>query len=325
MKSLTTTFAGLTLKCPIIAASSSKTNSAERNAALEQAGVGAIVLKSLFEEDIINQSQSISSSADHSEASDYMQGYLRSHALSEYINLIKQSKQTCTVPIIASINCCTAGDWVEFATLIEQAGADALELNVMSLAYEANYTDGALEQSYVDIARMVLSNVQIPVIVKLGSNLSNPTALTSRLMAQGVKGVVMFNRMYQADIDIDTMEYTAGHILSSEQDFALPLRWVGITSAAVSQVDVALSGGVQDGKDVVKSILAGAAAVEVCSALYRDGNEWIAQANETLSKWMEEHSIDSIEQMKGKMNGAEQAQKTTLARTQFIKHFGSHE
>lgn len=323
MKTLSTTFAGLALKNPIIAASSSNTNNPSHNLALEEAGVGAIVLKSLFEEDIIRQCESLQDEADHTEAADYLEQYLRSDALSKYVSLIEESKKLCSVPIIASINCFSAGDWVEFATLVERAGADALELNIMSIVSDANYTDGTLEESYVDIVKAVVAKTSIPVIVKLGSNLSNPCAMTSRLMAHGAKAVVMFNRMFQPDIDIQKMEYCPGHILSSEQDLALPLRWVAITSAAVKQIDVALSGGVQDGKDVIKAILAGASAVEVCSALYRSGNSWIAQALEDIAQWQESKGYDSIDEIRGMMAAKSDEQKNKLSRTQFVKHFGS--
>ncbi len=321
--SIETTFAGLKLRNPIIAASSNCTNSAKQNQALEVAGVGAIVLKSLFEENIIRQSEMLSSSSQHSEGDDYAQGYIRSNELNEYLNLIKESKSLCAVPIIASINCVTSGEWAEFATLIEGAGADAIELNIMDIVCLADYNDGDFEQRHIDIVRAVVAKVNLPIIVKLGAMITNPVAMVSRLKAAGAAAVVMFNRLYQSDINIESEEYISTNILSSHQDFAQPLRWIGIASARVNGIDLAHSGGVQSGKDVVKAILAGAAAVEVCSVLYREGNEWIPQALETLTEWQSSRGYESIKEYKGKMNAEGDAQNEILVRRQFLRHFNS--
>ncbi|MFI3282144.1 MAG: dihydroorotate dehydrogenase-like protein [Rikenellaceae bacterium] len=322
--SIQTTFAGLELRNPIIVASCSRTNNAASNFAFQEAGAGAIVLKSLFEENIIHQSQSVSESAQHTEAADYAHGYLRSHELSEYIKLIKDSKAQCTkIPIIASVNCISCGEWTEFAKLIEEAGADALELNVMGIITSTDYEDGEFERRHIDIVKRVVDTISIPVIVKLGSMITNPVAMASRLKGCGAAAVVMFNRMYQSNIDINRMEYTPGAILSSADDIALPLRWIGVTSAKVGGLDLALSGGVQNGEDVVKGILAGAAAVEVCSVLYKEGAEWIPTAISTIEEWQSKHGYDAPCSYKGKLNAAGSCENEMLVRTQFLRHFGS--
>ncbi|MFI3302754.1 MAG: dihydroorotate dehydrogenase-like protein [Rikenellaceae bacterium] len=318
-----TSFAGLTLRNPIIAASSSRTNDASKNFALQEAGVGAIVLKSLFEENIINQTESVADSAQHTEAMDYAHGYLRSHELSEYIQLIKDSKAKCEIPIIASVNCISLGEWTEFAKLIEEAGADALELNIMGVVSDVMYEAGEFEQRHVDIAKAVVNTITIPVIVKLGAQLTNPVVVASKLKACGVKGVVMFNRMYQSDIDVESMEYVPGAIFSSAADLAQPLRWVGITSAKVKGLDLALSGGVQSGDDVVKGILAGASAVEVCSVLYKEGNGWVAKALDAVDAWQEAHSYAEVSEYIGNMNASGSEEREKLVRSQFLRHFGS--
>ncbi len=318
-----TKFAGLTLRNPIIAASCSRTNSAEGNLALDKAGVGAIVLKSLFEENIIYQSGVIADSAEHGEALDYAHGYLRSNELNDYIKLIKESKAKCSVPIIASISCVDKGEWREFAKLIEQAGADALELNVMDIVTATDYVDGEFEQRHINIATSVIETVKIPVIVKLGAGLTNPTSVANRLKGCGVAAVVMFNRMYQSDIDINKMEYTSGKVLSSVENFAEPLRWTAITSAKVKGLDIALSGGVQSAECVIKSILAGATAVEVCSTLYREGNDWIAKALTELEQWQAKQGFNTIEEYKGRLNASESYQREMLVRVQFLRHFGA--
>ncbi len=318
-----TSFAGLALRNPIIAASCSRTNNAEKNLALQEAGVGAIVLKSLFEENIISQSEVVADSAPHTEAMDYAHGYLRSHELSEYIQLIKDSKAKCEIPIIASVNCISLGEWTEFAKLIESAGADALELNIMGIVADVMYEDGAFEQLHIDIAKAVVNTITIPVIVKLGEQLTNPVVVASKLKACGVKGVVMFNRMYQSDIDTESMEYIPGSIFSSASDLAQPLRWVGITSARVKGLDLALSGGVKSGDDVVKGLLAGASAVEVCSAFYQEGNGWVANAMEAVEAWQVAHSYDCVSEYVGNMNASGAEEREKLVRSQFLRHFGS--
>ncbi len=326
--SIKTLFAGIELKNPIIAASCSITGTAKNNKMLSEAGVGAIVLKSLFEEDIIRESAALGEQATHCEAADYLQAYVASNALSGYIDLIKESKALCTeTPIIASINCANSGEWVEYARAIEAAGADALELNVMTIECGVMSEDGELERRHIAIAKAVSAAVSIPIIMKLGSHVSNCVSLVSRLQACGVSGFVLFNRAYPLDINIDTMKYTNGAILSESGDFATPLRYTAITSAAVPTASLALSGGVQGSECVVKSILAGAAAVEVCSALYRLGDkigEWIAQVEEEIKAWEAKQGYESVEQFQGIMNRKSEEHSDSVMRTQFLKHFGAY-
>lgn len=324
MEMLKTSFAGLSLKNPLIVSSCGLTNNADNNARLAQAGAAAIVLKSVFEEQIVRESQHIAQSGTHTEESDYMQAYLQAGILNEYINLIKQSKQRCDIPIIASINCNTSGNWEYFARAIEEAGADALELNVMSISTDIEAAYGDFERRHIDILKAVRKETRLPLIIKLGSNLSNPIRLINELHANGANGVVLFNRFYHPDIDIDKMEYTAGHILSEPADLANSLRWTGIASATVKNNSLAVSGGIQNGKDIVKAILAGAVAVEVCSAIYRHGDEWIATALDEIKNWMNQNHFGSIAAFAGKLNAKDPAHADNLERTQFLKYFGSH-
>lgn len=325
---LKTIFAGLELKNPIIAASCGITSSAKSNQHLAEAGVGAIVLKSLFEEDITRESAALSDVTMHGEGADYMQAYVASNALNGYITLIKESKAACgETPIIASINCHTSGEWAEYARAVEQAGADALELNVMSVESSAMGEDGELERRHIAIAKSVCSAVSIPVVVKLGSAVSNVVSLVSRLAACGVKGFVMFNRVYQADIDIETMTYTRGAILGSAADIATPLRYVAITSAAVPNSTFALSGGVDGGEAIIKALLAGASAVEVCSTLYRKGGEvaqWIEESLTKIEQWQSEMGYEAIDEYCGAMNNKNDEFSDDIMRSQFLKYFGTY-
>ncbi len=316
-------FAGLDLKNPIIAGSSGLTYNAASCRELERAGAAAVVLKSLFEENIVRQTEHLTDSAAHAESADYLQGYLRAQMLQEYLTLVSEAKRLCSIPVIASICCRSAGEWTWFASLIAQAGADALELNVMSLCTAKDSPDGEFERRHTDILAAVKRCVGIPVIMKLGANISNPVSLIERLHGYGAAAAVLFNRPFQTDMDIEKMEYAPGRVLSGESDLSNPLRWTGIASAAVKNIPLAVSGGVHSGADVVKSILAGASAVEVCSALYTHGNGWIAGALDFVSEWQVRHGFGSTEEFRGRLNARDPEHADMLERTQFLRVFGA--
>ena len=320
MGNICTKFGGLQIKSPIIVGSNSQTASVSKLVEFEKAGAGAVVLKSLFEESITREVAANDIDM-HPEAYDYLAGYLGEKVLSDYLDLIKQAKAQCSIPVIASIACHTDGKWEEFASRIEEAGADALELNVMSLCTARNYTQGDFEKMHEDIVANVASRINIPVIAKIGSNLSNPVALCDRLYAKGAKAVVLFNRFYPTDIDVDKIAFTTGNPFTCAADLSLPLRWAGLVSSAVPAVDLAVSGGVDSWKGVVKSILSGAAAVEVASPIIRGGASWISEANAGLEKWQQDNGYESVNDFKGKLNAAEPENADKLMRTQFLKYF----
>ncbi len=328
IKGLNTRFATLELRNPIIAASCSLTGSAKSNQMLAEAGVGAIVLKSLFEEDIARENAALASSIEHTEGADYLHYYQSSQALSDYARLISDSKAVCgDVPIIASINCISSSEWVEYAKVVGSAGADALELNVMSIERNPMASDGEIEQRYITIAQSVAKATQLPIIMKLSSVLSNHASLVSRLMASGVSGIVMFNRDYKIDIDIDSMSYCCGEVLSSGSEFATALRYTSIISAAVPQASLAISGGVKDGASIIKSLLVGASAVEVCSTFYRNTGDiakWVSEALATVADWQSKKGYDSVEEYCGAMNNSCDEHKDEVMRAHFLKHFGTY-
>lgn len=325
MATLETTFAGLKLKNPVIVSSSGLTDSAAKNCKLAEAGAGAIVLKSLFEEQILMEIDHMDDPNFSPEGSEYLSAYVRQHKLEEYLNVIRESKKVCQIPVIASINCYDDSQWIDFARQIEAAGADALEINILALQTEVGYTYGEFEQRHIDILRHVRNTVKLPVIMKLGDNLTNPVALISQLYANGAAAVVLFNRFYQPDIDIEKLAQSAGPVLSNEADLSKSLRWTGIASAAVSGIDYAVSGGVHSPEAVVKAILAGASAVEVCSAIYRQTPAVIGQFNSFLSDWMDRKGMESIAQFKGMLNQKELKGVNTFQRTQFLKYFATFE
>ena len=325
MATLKTTFAGLELRNPIIVSSSGLTDSAEKNQKFYEAGVGAIVLKSLFEEQIMLEADWLGDPNMYPEGSDYLVEYVRQHKLSEYLELIKDTKKVCPIPVIASINCYQDAEWVGFAQQMEAAGADAIEINILALQTDMQYNYGSFEQRHIDILRHIKKTIKIPVIMKLGDNLTNPVALIDQLYANGAAAVVLFNRFYQPDINIEKMEHISGEIFSNASDLAIPLRWIGIASAVVDKIDYAASGGVANAESVVKAILAGASAVEVCSAVYLNTNAFIGEANRFLSAWMERKGFENIAQFKGKLNIKDIKGVNTFERTQFLKYFGKKE
>ena len=324
MADLKTTFAGLQLRNPIIVSSSGLTNSADKNKKLCEAGAGAIVLKSLFEEQITMEADSLRSS-EYAEGNDYLVDYVRGHKLVEYIQLIADSKKLCKIPIIASINCYTDSEWIDFAKQIEEAGADALEINILALQTDRDYKYGSFEQSHIDILRHIKKVTQLPVIMKLGENLTNPVVLIDQLYANGAAAVVLFNRFYQPDIDVEKIAYTTGDVFSVPADLNTPLRWIAIASAAVDKIDYAASGGVHSAKDIVKVLLAGGSAVEMCSMIYQNSSACIQEMLTYLEGWMKAQGYDTISQFKGKLNAKDVKGVTMWERTQFLKYFSSKE
>ena len=323
MAQLKTTFAGLTLNNPIIVSSSGLTDSPEKIKKLEEAGAGAVVLKSVFEEQITLQAGAMHGYGTP-EADDYLNAYIRSHTLNEHISLIEETKKACAIPVIASINCYSDNEWTDFAKLMEKAGADALEINILSLQTEKDYIPGSFEQRHINILRHVKKEVNTPVIMKLGNNLTNPIFLIDQLYANGADAVVLFNRFYQPDIDIDNFTFGSTNRMSTEQELADRLRWTAIASATVPQLDYAISGGIHNGKGLIKAILAGACATEICSAIYQNGSETIKAMLNELTEWMNSKGFHTLTQFKAKMNAKAAGEINPFERTQFMKYYSNY-
>lgn len=321
--SLQTTFAGLKLKNPIIAASSGLTNSIKKIVELENAGVGAIVLKSLFEEQIESHSEKLSQIADYPEAADYINTYVEMNHMDKYLELIRSAKKHCNVPIIASINCYKMAKWTEFAKAIQDAGADGLELNLFVLN-AGEFGDSYLEDTYVNIVRELKKVINIPVVIKMAKNISNLPGLVSKLKALKADGVVLFNRFYQLDIDIETMELKAGPVFSNPSDFSDTLRWTAIVSGRVPDFDIACSYGVHTWEDVIKGILAGAGAMQLCSTLYENGLGAVDNILTCVEEWMNQNNYSRIEQFRGKLNYSNIKSPYLYERVQFMKYFSNY-
>ena len=324
MANLQTSFAGLTLKNPLIAASSGLTNSLSKIKELEKAGVGAVVLKSLFEEQIENHSEKLSQTSDYPEAADYINAYVEMNHVEKYLDLIKSAKNECSIPIIASINCYKLNRWTEFAKSIEAAGADALELNVFALN-AGEYPDNYLPETYLGIVRELKKTLKIPLIVKMAKIVSNLPGLVEKLKAVGADAVVLFNRFYQLDIDIDSMEIVSGPVFSHPSDFTDTLRWTAIVAGRVRKLDIACSYGVHSWEDVIKGILAGAGAMQLCSVLYEKGIDTVSEMLTCLEELMEQNYYEDITEFKGKLSYANIPNPSMYERVQFMKYFSNYQ
>jgi len=323
MIDLTTKFAGLTLKSPLIVSSSGLTNSVDRIKKIEAAGAGAVVIKSLFEEQILHEASHLSTDTDYPEAQDYIRTYARENSLDNYLTLIKSSKEFVDIPVIASINCVSGSEWIDFAKKIEDSGANALELNIYFLPIDKDKDPREYEKAYLNLVTEVKKKTSLPIIVKLGNGFSNITWVVNQLYMRGVAAVTLFNRFYAPDIDVDELTFGSAEVLSSPAELRNSLRWIGIVSSQVDQIDLAASTGVHSGIAVVKQILAGANAVQICSVLYRNGIDYMKDMVTEMKKWMEKHNYETPGAFRGKMNYSNLTDPSVYERAQFIKYFSN--
>ncbi|MDR2928199.1 MAG: dihydroorotate dehydrogenase-like protein [Cytophagaceae bacterium] len=328
MPNLKTNYLGLNLKSPIIVGSSGLTNSVEKIKKLREAGVGAVVLKSLFEEQItqeVGRNMQTAMSSNYPESYYYVEEYTKMSSVKAYLDLIREAKAAVDIPIIASINCYSTREWIYFAKQIEDAGADALELNLYVVNTDKNSNADDYEKIYYDVAEAIGKAISIPFAMKLGLYFSNLVAVVNKLSIVGTKGVVLFNRFYEPDIDIHTLQPTASEIFSMAADIRRSLRWVAIVSDKVKNIDVAASTGIHSGEAVVKQLLAGAKAVQVCSAVYKMGVPVISQMLQEVHNWMNDKEFTTIEEFTGMMSYSKIENPTHYERAQFMKYFSSLE
>ncbi|NLB25898.1 MAG: dihydroorotate dehydrogenase-like protein [Bacteroidales bacterium] len=327
MVNLETSYLGLTLKNPLVAASSGLTGSVEKIVSLEKAGIGAVVLKSLFEEQINNEVTSLLLQDYHNigypEAEDYIKNYLRDNSVTKHIKLIEESKKAVSIPVIASVNCVSASEWTSFAKVFQEAGADALELNIFYVPVDRREEPHVIEQLYADVLKKVCSQISIPVSVKIGLYHSNILSMVDKLKAYGANGVVMFNRFYEPDIDIDKLEMISSEIFSSPVEIRHTLRWVGLVSATVPEIDIAASTGIHDGKAVIKQLLAGASVAQLCSSLYINGNIIVSQMLSEITEFMKRWNFTKISDFQGRVSYNKVTDPMIYERSQFMKYFSN--
>jgi dihydroorotate dehydrogenase (fumarate) len=319
---------GLKLKNPIIAGSSGLTSNISDILELEKNGAAAIVLKSLFEEQIIYNYNSKVKDVDlqggYPEAHEYISHHTKQKAVEEYIELIRNCKKLLTIPVIASINCVTSNEWTIFAHEIELAGADALELNMFFIPADPQRMSALIEETYLEILHEVMKKVSIPVCVKISPYFSGLSNSLLRFSFTGVKGMVLFNRFFSPDIDIEEMKVTNGPIYSNPDEIYLCLRWLAMLSDRI-YCDLAASSGIHDGPGLVKVLLAGAKAAEVASVFYLKGPGEISVMLKFLEDYLERHNFTSVTDIIGKMSMRQIDNPSDFERVQFIKHYSGIE
>ena len=325
MPNLTTNYLGLDLKNPIIVASSGLTDSVEKLVELESNGAGAIVLKSLFEEEIIMEmEEQVHAMTNrpyiYPETFDYMQEEPHEDILRQYLRLIEEAKTAISIPIIASINCVSAQKWTYFSREIEKAGADALEINLFILPTDMNRSGEENEQIYFDVLKTVKEQVAIPVALKISPYHSNLANVIKKLDDMDADGIVMFNRFYSPDIDINNLSVTSGQILSHADDYKNSLRGIGILSERINW-SLAGTTGIHTAESIIKHILAGADAVQIASILYKSGPKYIDILLKQMLAWMENHGFENIPDFKGKISQSKSNDPAAYQRVQFMKNF----
>lgn len=321
---LTTQYMGLTLNSPIVAGSSGMTDSVRKVKTLEESGAGAVVLKSIFEEEILFEHEDILQEAKAAGVNldqfDYYDFHLRGKKLNAYIDLIKKAKAAVSIPVIASVNCVYSHEWISFTEQIQESGADAIELNMFFLPSDFSRSSAEQERMYFEIIDRLTQTVSIPIALKISHYFSSLGQVIQRLSRTGVSGLVLFNRFFSPDIDIDNFSIKSSFVFSSPGELALSLRWIAIMANKVD-CDLAASTGVHDGDAVIKQILAGAKAVQVASSLYKKGTRVIGEMNDALAAWMKKHDFKSLADFRGKMSQEQAGNPAAFERMQFMKYF----
>lgn len=317
---LTTKYAGLTLRNPIIVGSSGLTENVEEIKKCEAAGAGAVVMKSLFEEQIQQADSGLEDSAMmHAEAMAYLEADLdKRYGPHEYLKTIADAKKAVSIPVIASINCFSTEWWVDYAQQIEAAGADAIELNVYVPPFQSQLNSTEMEKIYLDILNAVKSQTKIPVMVKIPATFTAFSTVARQMAENGADALVLFNRFVHLEFDIDKIELKMAGSFSDPVGFYNTLRWIAILSGK-SPASLAASGGISSYEHIVKQILAGASAVQVTSAIYKDGLGVINKILAGVTQWAERHNFDSLDAFQGLLNHKQNMDTENYFRAQYIK------
>ncbi|MGD1712042.1 dihydroorotate dehydrogenase-like protein [Dapis sp. BLCC M172] len=328
---ITTNYLGLQLRSPlVVGAAAPLTEDLDNLKRMEDAGAAAVVLHSLFEEQLRQEKFELHHHLEYgtesfAEALTYFPEPEVFHVdASEYLKHISEAKKIVNIPIIASLNGSTIGGWTNYAKELQAAGADALELNIYNIPTNMDMTGEEVEQNYINILQAVKSQVNIPVAVKLSPFFSNMANMSKKLVEAGANGLVLFNRFYQPDIDIEELEVMTNVLLSTPQAMRLPMRWIAILYGRL-EVDFAATSGVQKGQDVIKMMMAGANVTQVVGALLRHGISHIKVIETDMIKWMEEHEYESIAQMRGSMSQINCPDESAFERAQYMKAIQSYQ
>lgn len=321
---LSTTYLGLKLRTPLVPSACSLCADLDNIKKMEDAGASAVVLHSLFEEQLTLEQYELDHHMTHGtdsfaealsyfpESSEYRLGP------EDYLEHIAKAKKSVKIPIIASLNGTSTGGWIDYAKKIQQAGADALELNIYYIPTDFNLTSVQVEQTYLDILKAVKASVQLPVAVKLSPFFSSFANMAKRLDDAGANGLVLFNRFYQPDIDLETLEVEPNVLLSTPQARRLPLRWIAMLYGRV-QANLAATSGIHTAQDVIKTVMAGANITMLCSVLYKHGIDQISVIEKEMSAWMTEHEYESVQQMLGSVSQKNCPDPSAFERSHYMR------
>lgn len=304
MPDLTTRYMGLQLAHPLVVASSRLSNSVENLKRLEDAGAAAVVLKSLFEEQIQRNGDAAMGPGEaewHPEAEDYVRGLQMQLSAREYLTLVENGVKTLNIPIIASLNCVSATGWADYARQLQDAGAQALELNIGFMPTDPKRSDEDVRKRYLEIVDSVKGQLNVPVSIKIGPHFTSLSNFVRELQWHGVDALVLFNRFYRFDIDIENLKPVAGNPYSHPEELSLSLRWISVLFDELD-LDLAASTGIHTHAEVIKQLLAGATVTQLCSTLFLNGLEQIERILEGLKNWMTEHEYKSVDAFRGRVS-----------------------
>jgi dihydroorotate dehydrogenase (fumarate) len=328
MADLRTRYLGLELRSPLVASSSPMTGSLDGLSRLTAAGAGAVVLPSLFEEDLAEETRQVDALlATGATGAEARAGYAQQGGYgagpAAYLTLVEQAKQNLSVPVIASLNGVSRGGWVRYATRLEAAGADAVELNIYYVSSRPGRSGSEIEWHYLDVVRAVRQAIGIPLAVKLSPYFSSLANMAGQLVEAGADGLVLFNRFYQPDLDIEAMEVLPALELSSSVELRLPLRWIAILHRR-HRVSLAASTGVHTAADVLKVLLAGADVAMMTSALLRHGPDHLRRVEVELRDWMDRHGFETLDQLRGRLSQRSVPDPAAFERANYIATLASH-
>lgn len=321
---LTTTYLGMQLRSPLMPSASPLSDEIDNIKRMEEAGASAVVFHSLFEEQLTLEKWELFHHLTHgtesfAEALTYFPEPEEFHLGPDwYLDHINKAKEAVDIPIIASLNGQSLGGWTEFAQKIEQAGADALELNVYYIPTDMNTTSAEVEQVYIDILKAVKSVISIPVAMKVSAFFSNMANMAKRLDDEGVDGLVLFNRFYQPDVDLENLEVVPSIILSTPFALRVPMTWIGILHGRI-KADLAATRGIYSAEDAIKMLMVGASVTQLCSALFKHGIGHIRSVEQGIVEWMEKHEYESVRQMQGSMSQKNCANPGAFERAQYMR------
>ncbi len=322
MTDLSTKYMGLKLQNPLIVGSSGLTKDIKGIHHLAENGAGALVLKSLFEEQIqkemVEDIEQHMVPSWHYEARDYITKMGMELGPRDYLKLIENAKKSVSLPIIASLNCVSSSWWIDYAKQIENSGADGLELNIAYLASDMKNESSKIEHIYYRVLEKVKSNVEMPVAVKLGPYFTSFAQVANEICRRGASALVLFNRFYNIDIDTKRLKIIGGSHLSTADEMYLPLRWISLLFGRIN-CDLVATTGIHNGDCVIKQILAGAQAVQVCSVIYKNGAEYLKTMLNDINSWMEKNGYKSLDEIRGKLSQKESDNPELYERLQYIK------